>query len=50
MAADDNWVEKLFPPNNGYPCLRTLWKIEAVEGEAEYGLLGPIRGLLGGTV
>jgi len=50
LPADDNWVEKLFPPNDGYPCLRTLWEIEAAEGEAEYGLLGPIRGLLGGIV
>lgn len=49
MAADDNWIEKLFPPNDGYPCLRTLWKIgtEIIGRKIRYGLLGPIRGLLG---
>jgi len=31
LPADDNWVEKLFPPNDGYPCLRTF-SIPSVSG------------------
>jgi len=49
LPEEKNWAMQLYPRNGGYPCLRTLWKIgtEIIGRKIRYGLLGPIRGLLG---
>ena len=39
LPADDNWVEKLFPPNDGYPCLRTLWDFSIPSVSGGFGAL-----------